>query len=82
MIELVKVSEKQEDDLTSLLIALHIRYNKFNEAVLKMRGALYGEGTMADRFGVIEYQEALEHLDNIEDAIKRFRENRKQKFEE
>ena len=77
-----KVTEQQEDAISSLKIALHSDTDAFLKCVLTMEGALTGENVLAQLHALNKYNEALTRLDAIEDAIKRFREGRKQEFEE
>lgn len=79
---LTRVTDEQEDAIDSLRISLHSDFDRFNECVLNMMGALCGEGLVAGLHGADKYREALKHLGSIEDAIKRFREGRKQEFDE
>jgi hypothetical protein len=75
-----KVTDEKEEAIDSLRITMSNSYKDFNEAVLRMDGALSQEGN--DYSGAMYYEESMKYLDRIEDSIKRFKENRIQAFEE
>lgn len=81
--KLEKVTEEKADKLETLRIALDGTWQRFNQNVLLMSGAGHNNNdSISQCFEATQYKEALERLSELEDDIKRFRENRKQAFEE
>lgn len=76
------ITEEHESAIVSLRISLANDCGYFNVCVAEMEGALMGENIAAQIHANNKYREALRILNEIEDAIKRFREGRQQAFEE
>lgn len=76
-----KPTEEQKETLDNLEIALMTNLcQNFSRIVSNMQGAFLENEK--GKLWIDYFNVALKHIDKIEDAIKRFRENRPQQFEE
>ena len=64
--------------LTELEISMTFPFREFARHL----HTAFGENTINDECGQSSYESALKNLSDIEDAIKRFRENRPQSYQE